>query len=238
MTKIEQFEKLLCNFGTRTKRLKRLNYITEAYPSVGNYNSGPKYALAYSSNIFRYDFDEINLKLNNLSELIFGKSRINLSYGGFIPAIEKSTDDNKLLKIFSILLSDETNKYKNEFKVNKIYEVNLVQLLEPNYNLYECSKTEYSRLGIAIKFYKYLSNQGISLLGDGEQYLGARRLWSKLSKQLNYQVDIVNIKTKEILISDTEIYHGYTDEEFDKRVWSFDNEVIRDEVRILLRSKK
>lgn len=232
-------DQLLSNFGVWTKRLKLLDKTFEvAYPAYGNFTQGPIYALAYSPNIVHYDYDVIeSFKFPRMLKFKLLKSRTNLSYLGVIPGVEIKLNDPKLLAIFSISLEDKTTDLGKAFNCNKLYEVSLVQVREVNRELDSTEYTNISQSGIASSVYKFFSDSGISLLGDVEQYLGARRLWSKISKDTNYQVDIVDIKNKKVIVSDTEIYHGLSDEEFDKRVWSLVDETIINDIRVLLRSK-
>lgn len=95
---------------------------------------------------------------------------------------------------------------------------------------------EFSRQGFATDVYRYLTLElGYSILGDKEQYLGARKLWTRLSKDDDLKVDIVNIATGEILFSDYEIKHGKADDSFDPNVWTTDDSTHH--IRTLLTSK-
>lgn len=76
--------------------------------------------------------------------------------------------------------------------------------------------------GLATKMYTYfIKEQGYNIIGDEQQFFGARRLWSKLSRMTDLTVDIVDIENSKILETDTLIHHGDLDDEFDKRVWSY-----------------
>jgi hypothetical protein len=67
------------------------------------------------------------------------------------------------------------------------------------------------------------------------QRFGARRLWSKLSKMIDLTVDIIDLENNKVLEKDTAIHHGEKDEEFDKRVWSY--EIDKKHIRIILKDK-
>lgn len=60
------------------------------------------------------------------------------------------------------------------------------------------------------------------IMGDSQQYFGARKLWSKLSKSSDVIVDLVNIKTKKVLKKNITLHQGNSEEDFDKAVWSLD----------------
>lgn len=76
--------------------------------------------------------------------------------------------------------------------------------------------------GFATSVYKYfVQEEKFSLLGDKEQYFGARKLWTRLSKELDVKVDIIDIENKKILEKDVILHHGSDDWDFDKRVWSY-----------------
>lgn len=76
--------------------------------------------------------------------------------------------------------------------------------------------------GLATKMYSYfVKEKGYNIIGDEQQFFGARKLWSKLSRITDLTVDIVDIQTEKTLESDALIHHGDLDEEFDKRVWSY-----------------
>jgi hypothetical protein len=102
------------------------------------------------------------------------------------------------------------------------------------------SKTGYKKLinvdGVAIikslqnkgisKFiYKYLVNElGYTILSDEHQFYGARKLWSRLSKELDVKVDIIDITKKEIITKNVILHHGDYDSDFDKAIWSYNDD--------------
>ena len=92
------------------------------------------------------------------------------------------------------------------------------------YNVDEVGVTDAlltRRRGIAKTVYKYfVKEQGWEILGDSHQYFGARRLWSRLSKELDVQVDLVDIQKKVIIEENVILHHGRYDEDFDERLWS------------------
>lgn len=71
--------------------------------------------------------------------------------------------------------------------------------------------------GIALMTYKsIIKKQNIIIIGDEVQFFGARRLWSKLSREVDVRVDIIDLYSEKVLI----LKHDTDDWDFDKRVWS------------------
>ena len=107
--------------------------------------------------------------------------------------------------------------------------------LKKLYNVDEVGVSKDKRgFGLATKMYSYfIKKQGYNIIGDEQQFFGARRLWSKLSRITNLVVDIVDIKNEIILEKNAKIYHGDLDEEFDKRVWSYD--IDKKDIRLILK---
>lgn len=97
--------------------------------------------------------------------------------------------------------------FKNIRKINKIvtqkcYQVKAVNVL--------ASKR---RRGLAELMYDSLLKNGYSLIGDKEQYFGARRLWEKFSKTSKYKVSIFCDQPRELIYEDVELNGD------DARVW-------------------
>lgn len=96
---------------------------------------------------------------------------------------------------------------------------------------------DYQRSGIATTIYKYLVNVlGYTIIGDKEQYFGARRLWARLSKLLDVQVDLVDISSKSVLEYNITLHHGKYDEDYDNRLWSFEEDISKEYIRSVLTS--
>jgi hypothetical protein len=80
----------------------------------------------------------------------------------------------------------------------------------------------YTNNGISTIIYKYLVNElNYTILGDKKQYFGARKLWARLSKDLDVKVDIIDIKKKELIHENIVLHHGNYDEDFDKALWDY-----------------
>lgn len=74
--------------------------------------------------------------------------------------------------------------------------------------------------GISTFMYQYLVNKlHFTILGDLEQYFGARKLWTGLSKIKSMQVDVIDLKENKIIIENAILVHGEKDDEFDRRIW-------------------
>lgn len=79
---------------------------------------------------------------------------------------------------------------------------------------------QFRRKGISTFMYQYLVNKlNFTILGDLEQFFGARKLWVGLSKIKSMQVDVIDLSKNEIIIENAILVHGEKDEEFDKRIW-------------------
>lgn len=124
----------------------------------------------------------------------------------------------------------ETNVFKKVAKiyfdkVKEYYEVNTIYISE-----------NYRRDGLATKLYTYFATkQNFIILGSDMQRFGARRLWSKLSRTPGLTVDIIDFSDGSIIEEGVEIYHGCSDEEFDKRIWSYNND--KKHIRLVLKSE-
>jgi len=87
--------------------------------------------------------------------------------------------------------------------------------------------------GFSKMMYKYFCKKmGITILGDSEQYFGARKLWSRLSKELDVIVHIIDIKTDSIIEENVVLHHGNYNHDFDERLWSHSKN--KDNIRSLL----
>ena len=97
------------------------------------------------------------------------------------------------------------SKYKNVINIDGVFTAEDI---------------EFRRKGIATFMYQYLVNKmNFTILGDLEQFFGARKLWTGLSKIKSMQVDVIDLNTNEIIIDNAILIHGEKDEEFDKRIW-------------------
>jgi len=96
---------------------------------------------------------------------------------------------------------------------------------------------EFRGNNITTSMYNYfIKKQKYNILGDLKQFFGARKLWSKLSKQTDLTVDILNLDTEEYIEKNAVIKHGDLDHEFDTRVWSYG--VDKNHIRMILKDIK
>jgi hypothetical protein len=95
---------------------------------------------------------------------------------------------------------------------------------------------DYRCLGVATKLYTYfVKKHNYTLMSSYLQYFGSRKLWSALSRDNNLSVDIIDIENNKLIDKNAIIYHGDLDEEFDKRVWSYNSDAIN--IRLILKAK-
>lgn len=87
--------------------------------------------------------------------------------------------------------------------------------------------------GIAKWMYKWLVAHGTVILGDLEQYFGARKLWVSLSRDSEVVVDIIDIDKNQVIERDAALHHGDLDVDFDKRVWDYGGDMAH--IRLILR---
>ena len=120
----------------------------------------------------------------------------------------------------------EANTIGNKFNIKNLYVVDEVGVSKDNRGF-----------GLATKMYTYfIKKHKYNILGSDYQFFGARKLWSKLSRISDLIVDIIDVKHNEILETNTKIHHGDLDEEFDKRVWSYD--IDKKHIRLILKDIK
>lgn len=130
-------------------------------------------------------------------------------------------------EIFLHMKMSEDKETASDFKINKrLMNVDGVKV-----------KETAQGSGIALMTYKsIIKKQNIIILGDEVQYFGARRLWTKLSKEVDVRVDIIDLHSETILEKDVILKHGTDDWDFDKRVWSYDFD--KKYIRLLLKEIK
>lgn len=136
----------------------------------------------------------------------------------------KKDDKEYYLSILDIQLEEENNigikfNLKNPYKVKEIIVI-----------------PKYRGAGLSSSLYKLFIKKGINLIGDSEQFFGARKLWAKLSKEHDVFVDIIDIKDGSYIEKNSIINHGELDGDFDKRVWTRDDS--KWNIRLLLKDIK
>lgn len=81
-------------------------------------------------------------------------------------------------------------------------------------------ETKYRQLGIATELHIWLVKElGFAVMGGGVQYFGYRKMWSRLSKDSNLRVDVIDTKKREVIEVDVNIQQG-EDLDIDKRFYS------------------
>lgn len=130
--------------------------------------------------------------------------------------------DKDYIIVIDAILKDEPI-FKNKFKLNNAYKVDEI-----------ISIPAYRGTGLGMNLYKLWVTNGLNIFGDFEQYFGARKLWSKISKESDVTVDIIDIIKGEYLEKNATVHHGDFDHEFDDRIWSRGNEKYN--IRLLLKN--
>ena len=102
-----------------------------------------------------------------------------------------------------------------------------------NVDLIQVINTQQGK-GIAKQLYRFFVKKlKYNLLGDLEQFFGARKLWASLSKDTDIVVDIVDFKNKKIIEKSVVLHHGSYDADFDDRIWSYSND--KSHLRLILK---
>ena len=135
--------------------------------------------------------------------------------------------DDEEFEIFLHMNMSEDTETSSVFKISKILmNVDGVKV-----------KETAQGSGIALMTYKsIIKNQNIIIIGDEVQFFGARRLWSKLSREVDVRVDIIDLYSEKVLEKDVILKHGTDDWDFDKRVWSYDYD--KKYIRLILKEIK
>ena len=155
--------------------------------------------------------------------------------------ISKSTDimdrhtyiigkqDGEYFQIMGQIKLTREEQFEKKSNIDKIYKLpvhNIDSVIVDN---------TFRRRGIATAFYSFLlAKMKYILMGDEEQYDGARRLWADLSKQSSLKLSIYDYNTGDKLKDDYEI--KLDDEFFDPELYSWDKS--KAHVRPILTIKK
>ena len=184
--------------------------------------------------------------ISSISQLVFEK---NWKTRGHIRIDQKEykiatfTEEDKIFYILGRLINFEDPSETNP-RLAVVFKIELHSIADLGFNLgYKnlynvfgvAVEKSMQGLGIAKTMYKFIVNvTHINILGDKNQYFGARRLWAKMSKDLDVVVDIVDVKKKIVLDQGVELYHGRHDHDFDQRVWSYSRD--KENIRLVMRS--
>ena len=136
----------------------------------------------------------------------------------------------------------ETNEF-NKPRFNIVFSIDFTNMKNLGYKfnykkLYNVSEVgvdnKYRGNGIATNMYKYFVKvQGYSIISDTHQYFGARKVWSRLSNELDILVDIIDTENNVIVKEDVILHHGNQDGDFDKEIWSYEGS--KKHIRLVLK---
>jgi hypothetical protein len=132
--------------------------------------------------------------------------------GYFDEKLEDFGSYKETKEVFFVLLQaylKKDNYVEQHFPYKNVYSIAAIKV-----------STAAQTRGIATAFYQWILNQGIILRSDQLQYNGARRLWAKLSNFDHLVVDVLDIKNNTIVAKNEQLYHGFKEDDFDKRYWS------------------
>lgn len=192
---------------------KEINEMAQA--KKGDWKPGVVFVRNFSEDaIFDLYAFETNLFIPKISKnIMIYKNKHNESYiGGFYDDEKHTYKTGDIMEkhfyaVFSISLqSIKLTSYKQSFVVKGVSVID---------------DDNFARSGIAYEMYNFfVKTKKYTLVGDSEQYYGARLLWAKLSKNLDLKVDIYDIKKNELLFDNVILHHGKYEQDFDKRLWS------------------
>jgi hypothetical protein len=145
-----------------------------------------------------------------------------------------------------ILISKKESRNEITYKLGQIINdvfmpVFGINLVKPKHNKLKLI-SEYSNVimvkvvsvakelqgkGIAAFMYNYLVRKmNYTIISDQDQFFGARKLWTKLSKEFaDVKVDVFNYQTGQIIEKGAIINHGERDDEFDTRYWARSSDI-------------
>lgn len=200
----------------------------------GDWEGGAKYISSITKEAIDEKYTPItSFKPSDRSDMLFDLMRKKHTAEfivGVKEIIQEETkhgiiEKEKFNIVFIIQLSREKllgSKLGND----KLYNVDGVHTIKDD--------VRFRRSGIAIWVYRYfVKTLGWNIMGDEKQYYGARKLWAKLSNQVDVIVDLIDIKTKKVIDSNITLHHGKADEEFDERLWDYEGD--KSHIRPILR---
>lgn len=196
----------------------------------GDWTPDPNLIGALSQFIYQRNWTKIDqMTVANVTYDIARHRNVPHFIVGLMQPVENVTDDTKLE--FGIVLHLQMSEvaslhFRDKGKAlgySNLHKVNSVAV-----------KRELHGLGIAKQMYKWLVTQGILVLGDREQYFGARRLWAALSRDTDVVVDIIDYDAETVIDRDVMLHHGRYDHDFDQRVWNYGEE--KQHIRLVLRN--
>lgn len=187
----------------------------------GDYTGGASSIKPMPADYVFKSFKKLDIvDIKGLKLLLFQRTKDNLgTYIDFVLGYFDKNQNNFFIPVFALSLEDHSRLLPEYPKLKVVKSVYV--------------RDDNQKTGIAITMYKYLVEKlGYDIMGDSQQYFGARKLWAKLSQDNKFMVDIVDIKDKEVLEYGVKVYQGLDDADFDKRVWSYDRS--KDNIRLIL----
>lgn len=191
-------------------------FLEIAQAKKGNWLEGVEFVRNFSKETIEQSYIlqcEINIP-SIKEDLFLYKHKFNTSYimGGFVEVANMTKNglehEDRFKAIFSISLEKINLKdYINSFVVKGVAVID---------------DEDYQKSGISYFMYQYfVKTLKYTLVGDAEQYFGARKLWVKLSKNIDLKVDIYDIQDNILIYKDVILHHGKYDSDFDERLWSY-----------------
>lgn len=195
--------------------------IEHAIAMRGDYRVAEEEIQQLSETCYRLYWDDVcDIDINNNTyRIIMSKSSETYTIGFW-----DRNDEGKY--VFKNVAFIELNDAINLARTLKIYpDLKSVSLVNV--------KETFRGHGIAKALYQWLvTRQGFTILGDTQQYFGARRLWANLSKISTLRVDVIDAQRGIILEKGRIIDHGKMDHEFDPSIWSYGSDMTH--IRLVL----
>jgi hypothetical protein len=196
--------------------IKHLKEITEqAQAKKGDWKGGIDFIRNFSAFTIYTDYIfENTIKIQGLGTLELYKHKTNNSYvaGIFVESSEQTKEGKKIETRFKGVFSISFEDIKLKDFTNCVV-VKGVSVTDDE---------TYQKSGISTTMYKFfVKNKKLTIVGDAEQYFGARKLWAKLSNSIDVKVDIYDIQKQELICSNVILHHGNYNDDFDKRLWSY-----------------
>jgi len=155
--------------------------------------------------------DTVSVKGKTYELLLNTKDKQHLYYilGAFVSKSIETKAGKELEERFEIEFGITFSKANKSKTYGQLYNVDGVGVKQQG-------------KGFSKIMYKYFTKKlKYTILGDSEQYFGARKLWARLSKELDVQVDLYNVKTDEVIEKNVILHHGNYNNDFDEKLWSF-----------------
>lgn len=201
------------------KPVEKLMWINEIIAKKGDWETIIDKLEDNNSYKFGTDLSKFESEFKLLTKI----NELNLyyrEYGKHISFRLGTVKDNKFY-LRGLLVANKLNNFMTYSEIIRVESVVLAK--------------SYRGGGYAFKLYEYIvSKLNLTILGDIEQYFGARKLYSNLSQRSDLvKVDIIDYDKKKLLDSGSIIHQGENDYDFDERVWSYNND--KENIRLILR---